>query len=131
MITPKQGLFVSRRIKGAKAYQSGLDAEKSVIRFLQQQGFILLAHRCKTPCGEIDLVFSREDWLIAIEVKQRKTHYESAFALTPRQGQRLLSGFEYLISAHPDWQRTNTRFDVALVDKAGGIEIIADAIRLF
>ncbi|MDF7674614.1 YraN family protein [Acetobacteraceae bacterium ESL0709] len=120
----------SRQIKGAKAYQTGLEAEKAVMAILRETGYTLLAHRYRTPFGEIDLVISDENWLIAIEVKQRRTLYESAFALGRRQAQRLLASFDYVINTHPDWIRTNTRIDLALVDQIGGIEFIEDALRL-
>lgn len=120
-----------RRIRGAKSFKNGLEAEILASTFLQKSGFTLLAHRSRTPYGEIDLIIADRDWLIGVEVKKRKTHYDSAFALGSRQAKRLLEAFNYLMTAHPEWQRINTRFDVILVDDSGEIELLQDALRLF
>ncbi|EHH68337.1 YraN family protein [Gluconobacter morbifer] len=119
------------QIRGIQAHFSGLNAESVAARLLKQQGLEILAHRLKTPCGEIDLVVSDSQWLIAVEVKQRRTLQESATSLTARQSQRLLAAFDYVLQTRPDWHRPSTRFDLIIVDQQGSARRIQDALRQF
>lgn len=123
--------LLHRKKRGSLAYQSGKDAEELAATFLAKQGYVPLARRLKTPCGEIDLLVANDEWLLAIEVKQRTTLTEARYALSPRQSQRLLRAFSFIIDTRPDWQRPNTRLDVLVVDKTGAIEQIKDALRLY
>ena len=117
--------------RGSQAYKSGLAAEGKAAHYFQQQGFTILAKRRRTPCGEIDLIVADKDCLIAVEVKQRTTLTDARYALSPRQGQRLLRAFQFIIETHPQWHRPNMRFDVVIVDIAGGLDHIEDALRLY
>nr|WP_272916225.1 YraN family protein [Aristophania vespae] len=116
--------------KGAIAYKAGLEAEKDVILFLEKLGYKLLAHRYRTILGEIDLLVANDEWLLAIEVKHRRSLYEGAYALSKKQARRLLAAFDYIIQLKPEWLRPNIRFDVIITDWSGQIEHIKDAIRL-
>lgn len=120
----------SHRRRGAQAYREGLNAERCALASLSQQGYTLLAQRLKTPHGEIDLIVAQENWIVAVEVKYRKKSIDAPYALTTRQSQRLLTAFSYVLETHPHWQRENTQFDVMLVDSAGRIRHIQDALRL-
>lgn len=73
---------------------------------------------------------ANEDWLLAIEVKQRATLADARQALSHRQSQRLLQAFAFIIETRPDWQRPNNRLDVLVIDGTGNIEQIEDALRL-
>nr|WP_283163713.1 YraN family protein [Parasaccharibacter sp. TMW2.1890] len=120
-----------RRKRGSLAYQAGKQAEDAAAEFLARQGYTPLARRLRTPCGEIDLLVANDEWLLAIEVKQRTTLSEARYALSPQQSQRLLRAFAFILETKPDWQRPNTRLDVLVIDKTGRIEQIEDALRLY
>lgn len=120
----------SRRRRGAHAYRDGLHAEHCALASLSHLGYTLLAQRLKTPHGEIDLIVTKEDWIVAVEVKYRKQRSDTPYALTTRQKERLLNGFSYLLDTHPEWHKPNTRFDVMLVDSTEHIHHIEDALRL-
>ncbi|PHI97583.1 endonuclease [Parasaccharibacter apium] len=90
----------------------------------------MLARRYRTAYGEIDLLAANDDYLLAIEVKQRTTLSEARYAVSTRQSQRLLRAFQLVIETHPEWQRENSRFDVIIIDVAGEIDHIQDALRL-
>lgn len=90
----------------------------------------MLAHRLRTPLGEIDLIVTSPGWIVAVEVKQRRSLNESLYALSSRQSQRLLSAFHLVLEMHPEWHQPNTRFDVVLVDASGLCHKVEDALRL-
>ncbi|MBF0853445.1 YraN family protein [Gluconobacter wancherniae] len=108
-----------------------MNAETQAAKILEGVGLKVLARRLRTPFGEIDLIVADAEWVIAVEVKQRKTLKESAEALSQKQSQRLLAAFDYVLSVRPEWGRPNTRFDLVVVDQKGRTRRIQDALRAF
>jgi putative endonuclease len=49
--------------------------------------------------------------------------------LGARQQARLMAAAEIVLGEHPDWAQPGIRFDVLLVDRAGCVRRITDAIR--
>lgn len=121
----------ARRKRGSLAHEAGLQAETLAADFLIQQGYTLLARRFRTPHGEIDLLMDNGDCLLAVEVKQRSTLADARYALSHRQGERLLRAFGFIIETRPDWQRPDNRLDVLIIDRAGSIEQIENALQLW
>jgi putative endonuclease len=106
----------------------GRQAEEEVAALMRRRGFSLLARRLRTGADEIDLAVADGGTLVFIEVKARRSFAAAAEAVSPRQQARLFEAANLALALHPDWQRANTRFDVALVC-GGRIQIIEDAIR--
>jgi putative endonuclease len=106
----------------------GRAAEDQVEQCWRDRGFDILARRLRTGAGEIDLVAANERMLVFIEVKARKTLSDAAYAVAPRQQARLLGAAGAALAAHVDWQREDTRFDMAFVC-GGRISYIEDALR--
>ncbi|WP_338126196.1 YraN family protein [Gluconobacter kondonii] len=121
----------SPQTRGVQSYYTGLNAENIAARLLEERGLTIMARRLRTPYGEIDLLAADSEWLIAVEVKQRRSLRESASCLTVRQSQRLMEAFEYILLTKPEWQRPNTRFDLIVVDPSGQARRIQDALRQF
>lgn len=117
---------VRRRV----TYDAGLMAEDQACRALEADGWRVLGRRLRTRGGEIDIAADKAGLLAVIEVKRRPTLALAAAAVTPHQRVRLIAACELLLAAHPDWGSQGVRFDVILVDPAGGIRRIADAFRL-
>jgi putative endonuclease len=107
----------------------GLAAETAACAALEGDGFAILARRVRTPAGEIDVVARRDGLLVFVEVKSRPDLATAAYALGARQQARLMAAAEFLLGAHPEWGAAGVRFDVILVDGAGRVRRIADAIR--
>ncbi|WP_338030062.1 YraN family protein [Gluconobacter albidus] len=121
----------SPQARGVQSYYTGLDAENIAARLLEERGLTILARRLRTPYGELDLLATDSEWLIAVEVKQRRSLRKSASCLTVRQSQRLMEAFEYILLTKPEWNRPNTRFDLIVVDLSGQARRIQDALRQF
>ncbi|MFT8402325.1 MAG: YraN family protein [Gluconobacter potus] len=120
----------SRQTRGVQSYYTGLNAENIAARLLEERGLTILAQRLRTPYGELDLLAADSEWLIAVEVKQRRSLRESASCLTVRQSQRLMEAFNYILLTKPEWNRPSTRFDLIVVDPSGQARRIQDALRL-
>ncbi len=97
------------------AYYLGRFAEYATILFLIAKGYSILAHRYKTPVGEIDLIATTDSELVLIEVKARKHLNDAAHALSPHQQQRLRIAASYVIAGHPRYADRAIRFDCCAV----------------
>jgi putative endonuclease len=114
-------------MSGATSYHAGLAAEAKVEQFYIRSGRNVCARRWRGAVGEIDLIARDGAEVIFIEVKQSATHAEAAEHLTPRQMARIYASASDFLSGEPDGQLTPARFDVALVDGQGRIEILENA----
>lgn len=114
-------------MSGAVSYQAGLAAESAVEKFYTRSGRAVCARRWRGSGGEIDLIARDGAEVIFIEVKQSATHAQAAEHLTSRQMARIYASASEFIAGEPGGQLTAVRFDVALVDGAGVIEIVENA----
>ena len=112
---------------GVTAYHAGIAAEISVARHYERSGFTICAQRWRGGGGEIDLVAKAGEVVVFIEVKQSKTHAQAAEHLTPRQMARIYNTASEFLAGEPAGQMTAVRFDVALVDAVGRIEVLENA----
>ena len=117
------------RGRGRRAQHRGLLGELSACEALEADGFEVLGRRLRSPAGEIDLVARRGGLVVLVEVKARRSLTEAAFAITPSQARRLLQAGHALLAIHPEWAAGDVRFDVLLVDAAGTVRRITDALR--
>ena len=97
------------------AFRTGLSAESRAAAYLMAKGYRILAKRYRTPYGEIDLVAKRRNLLAFIEVKARASLDEAAYAVTPRQQQRIIEAAQAWLMAHPEHAEFEMRFDVMLI----------------
>ena len=112
---------------GAVSYRCGLAAEAAVARFYERGGRPIAARRWRSEAGEIDLIARQGAEVIFIEVKQSRSHAAAAQHLTERQMARIYASASVFLAQEPAGQDTASRFDVALVDETGRIEIIENA----
>ncbi|MGX9965289.1 YraN family protein [Roseomonas sp. F4] len=120
-----QDATATRRASEAR----GRHAESRAEAALAAEGFVTLARRARTGAGEIDLVVARGGLLVFVEVKARATLGDAAFALGPRQQARLMAAAGAWMAANPGEGGEGVRFDVLLVDAAGRVRRITDALR--
>ena len=114
-------------MSGAGSYHAGLAAEGQVAQHYARSGREVCARRWRGSAGEIDLIARNGAEVIFIEVKQSSTHAMAAEHLTPRQMARIYASAAEFLAGEPAGQLTESRFDVALVDAAGQIEILENA----
>ena len=97
------------------AFRTGVSAEARAAAFLMAKGYRILAKRFRTPYGEIDLVARRRNLLAFVEVKARASLDEAAYAVTPRQQQRIINAAQAWLMAHPEHAEFDLRFDAVLI----------------
>ena len=114
-------------MSGLVSHRAGLAAEAAVARLYERSGRGIAATRWRGTGGEIDLIARDGDGVIFIEVKQSATHALAAEHLTPRQMARIYASASEFLAGEPHGQGTESRFDVALVDAVGRIEILENA----
>jgi putative endonuclease len=112
---------------GYVSYRAGLAAEEAVARHYHRSGRAIAATRWQSEGGEIDLIARDGAEVIFIEVKQADTHARAAERLGRRQMDRLCVAASIFLAGEPAGQLTPMRFDVALVDRRGAIEIVENA----
>lgn len=119
------------RRRGRCAYLSGLSAERSVAREYDHRGADLLATRWRGQAGEIDLIFLHRGVYVFCEVKKARSFDAAAERLRPAQALRIHTAASEYLGQTPDGQLSDVRFDLALVDDAGRIEIREGAFSHF
>jgi putative endonuclease len=97
------------------AFRTGLSAETRAAAYLMAKGYRILARRFRTPYGEIDLVARKRNLLVFVEVKARGSLDEAAYAVTPRQQQRIINAAQAWLMAHPEHAEFDMRFDAMLI----------------
>ena len=114
-------------MSGARSYYAGIAAEDQVAQLYARSGHDICARRWRGASGEIDLIARDGAEVIFIEVKQSSTHALAAEHLSLRQMGRIYASASEFLAGEPAGQLTESRFDVALVDEAGRIEILENA----
>ena len=119
---------IGRASRGRTSFHAGLAAEDQVSQLYDRSGRPVIARRWRGSIGEIDLIAREGDVVVFIEVKKSTTHAMAAEHLTYRQQQRIMATASEFVGREPKGQLTDIRFDVALVDAMGHIEIIENAL---
>ncbi|MDO5659087.1 MAG: YraN family protein [Paracoccus sp. (in: a-proteobacteria)] len=102
-------------------------AEDVAERHYRANGYELLERRWRGKGGEIDLIFRLGDAIIFVEVKASGDFLRAAERITRRQMDRIcLAACEYC-DDQPNGSLTEMRFDAALVDAKGCIDVIENA----
>lgn len=97
------------------AFRTGISAENRAAVLLIAKGYRILAKRFRTPYGEIDLVARRHNVLVFVEVKARASLDDAAYAVTPRQQQRIVNAAQAWLMTHPEHAEFDVRFDAVLI----------------
>ena len=97
------------------AFRTGISAEGRAAAYLMAKGYRILAKRYRTPHGEIDIVARRRNLIAFVEVKARASLDEAAYAVTPRQQQRIIAAAQAWLMAHPEHAEYELRFDAVLI----------------
>ncbi|MEM9550761.1 MAG: YraN family protein [Pseudomonadota bacterium] len=122
---------MTRKATGQIAYYAGEAAEASVARIYERAGLLIAHTRWRGPSGEIDLVARDGDTIVFVEVKKSNSFDRAAAQLSPRQCRRICASAEAFVADEPRGALTNMRFDVALVNGQGAVQIIENAIMVF
>jgi putative endonuclease len=124
----RPGKMTARQHRGRCSNLSGHAAEKSVADLYTAKGRTIAAMNWRGKGGEIDIIARDGERVVFIEVKKAASHALAAERLGRNQIARLYQAAAEFLSDEPAGELTEARFDVALVDALGRIEILENAI---
>ena len=116
-----------RRERGRMGHHAGLAAERIVAADYERRGHPLLHSRWRGQGGEIDLVFGDGDAVIFVEVKAARDFDTAAGRVSRRQIDRIFAAGDEYVDALPRGAFTDRRYDLALVDGRGAVDIRENA----
>ncbi len=93
----------------------GVRAEFWAGLWLRLMGYRILAHRLRTPVGEIDLLARRGEVLVAVEVKARASRQAELDALSVRQRQRIAQALDLIATRDPELTGLGRRLDLIAI----------------
>jgi putative endonuclease len=96
-------------------YRRGRFSEWLAAAALMARGYRILARRCRTPYGEVDLIAVRGRRLAFVEVKRRATRLEAEAAITPRQAGRIARAAAFWVSRNMAYCDHEQGLDAVLV----------------
>ncbi len=114
-------------IRGSVSYHAGQAAEQTVAADYERRGYAIADRRWRGAGGEIDLIARNGDGVVFVEVKKSKSFDSAAARISPRQIERICASAAQFLEGEPRGQLTNVRFDAALVDASGAVQIIENA----
>lgn len=120
----------SRVARGVSAHASGHAAEGLVAGHYAARGGEILERCWRSPAGEVDLILRDGDTIVFVEVKKSDTHDIAAARISRRQMDRICRAALLYTDRLPSGALTELRFDAALVDRAGRVEIVENAFGL-
>ncbi len=112
-----------------RAERRGLRAERLAAWWLRLRGYRVQARRFRCHGGEIDLVVRRGSTLVFVEVKHRTALEDAAYAVTPRQRQRIERAAAAYLGRSRGVEGCNVRFDAVLLAPGRWPRHLADAWR--
>ena len=95
-----------------RTYTDGLRAEFWARLYLRLKFYRILKSRWRTPVGEIDLLATRGNTLVIVEVKHRRKIDEALQCLNTRQQQRLSNAMRYAVASLPQYASHTWRYDL-------------------
>lgn len=111
-------------MSGTMSYHAGRAAEDCVARRYLDMGHRLRARRWRGQGGEIDLILESDEGLVFVEVKKSRNFARAVERLSARQVGRIRDAACEYVAGEPDQMDTSMRFDLALVDGYGALDVI-------
>ncbi len=109
----------NKSLTGRKNNKNGHFAELLARLFLNLKGYRCLAQNCRgkkgSSAGEIDLIMRKGKTIAFVEVKTRKNLEQAAYAILPKQQQRIIKAAETFLQKNPAYRESEIRFDAVLI----------------
>lgn len=100
--------------KKIEAYDFGLFAEEVAAQKYIQEGYTILERRWKLGKTEIDLIVQKDDVIVIVEVKARKTNEDDAIlSVTPDKRRRMIKAADVYLRKQIG--SCDYRFDIVAV----------------
>lgn len=96
-------------------YAKGLKAEYYAIWYLRFKFYRILAHRYKTPYGEVDIIAKRGKVIVIIEVKARDNLELAKQAISYKNTNRVYAASKHWLYRQGDLSKFKIRFDAIFI----------------
>jgi putative endonuclease len=93
----------------------GIKGECLVAEYLTKKGFKILAKNYRARCGEIDLIAQKDEYVLFVEVKTRKTNYFPIASVVTYAKQKKIVNTAQLFVLKNQIKDKVLRFDIATV----------------
>ncbi|WP_068113703.1 YraN family protein [Tropicimonas marinistellae] len=114
-------------MSGSVSYHAGLAAEQIVARHYERSGKPIAEWRWRGQGGEIDLIVRDGEGLIFVEVKKAEDFARAVQRVSPRQVGRIVAAAAEYLGQMPKGELTDVRFDVAMVNGRGELQVVENA----
>jgi putative endonuclease len=101
--------------KKQRTYRFSRMAELISSFYLRLKFYHVIAHRFKSPFGEIDLIATKGSKIIFLEIKARQDTNLMDF-ISKRQQQRIINTAEYFLLKEAKYKNYYIRFDVIIMN---------------
>ncbi len=119
----------SNQFRGQMSHLAGAAAEERVALEYQRRGYAILERRWRGQAAEIDLILEGVEGLVFVEVKMSKTFDHALANLSRRQVQRIYRAAEEFTAERYPNDIPELRFDVALLDALGAVQILENVVN--
>ena len=93
--------------------------EQIVGKYLENKGFQILAYQFTTRLGEVDLIATKDEYVVFVEVKTRRTiYFPVSTVVTYSKQQKIVKSAKYFALKNQIVDKV-LRFDVAIVNPTG------------
>jgi putative endonuclease len=99
----------------------GAEGERKAAEYLRRHGYTLLATNFRSARAEIDIVATKGERVVFVEVKYWKAlaARDLEYSINPRKQRRIRQASQYFIHKHPEFENAQVGFDVILVSEPG------------
>lgn len=101
--------------------QIGNSGEIRALNFFKEKGFEIVETNFRARGGEIDLIVSKDELIVFVEVKTLLWGNPEVLAreLNSEKQKRILETSKYFLSKHRQYSNSFVRFDVVVIDMPG------------
>ena len=110
-------MFIKKFLNLKNSYFIGKKAEYKCQKYLKSMGFKIIKTNFKTTLGEIDIIATKENLIVAFEVKFRSDSNYLAYSISKIQQRRVSNAFLLFLQYKTCYNTYHKRFDALLVNK--------------
>ena len=107
----------------ASHLKAGSDAELRAQKHLESNGFKTIATNVNSRFGEIDIVMTKDNDLLFVEVRYRSSSYYGSAAQSVHiyKQKKLINAARYFLQKNPKFSNHDCRFDVITIESSKNI----------
>lgn len=110
-----------QKINSRARKQIGSSGEIRALNYFKEKGFEVVETNFRCRSGEVDLIVSKDEILVFVEVKTLLWGNLEVLAreLNSEKQKRILETSKYFLSKHRQYSNSLVRFDVVVIDMPG------------